>query len=68
MATSMASSLDPMSRRVRGVKETPRKKLFKDVIYFLLLLISIPFTMLEALAHAGSTIMVQARAKDESPQ
>ncbi len=68
MATSMVSALDPMSRRVRGVKETPRKKLFKDVIYFLLLLISIPFTMLEALAHAGSTIMIQARVKDESSQ
>lgn len=68
MATSMVSALDPMSRRVRGVKETPRKKLFKDVVYFLLLLISIPFTMLEALAHAGSTIMIQAKVKDESPQ
>jgi 2-polyprenyl-3-methyl-5-hydroxy-6-metoxy-1,4-benzoquinol methylase len=64
MATSMVTSLDPMSRRVRGVKETPRKKLFKDVVYFLLLLISIPFTLLEALAHAGSTVMIQARVKD----
>jgi SAM-dependent methyltransferase len=67
MATSMASWLDPMSRRVRGVKETPRKKMVKDVLYFLLFLISLPFTLLEALAHAGSTIMIQARVK-EAPE
>jgi len=67
MATSMAASLDPMSRRVRGVEETPRKKMFKDLAYFFLVLICIPFTLLEALAHAGSTVMIQARVKD-APQ
>ncbi|MBE0656577.1 MAG: methyltransferase domain-containing protein [Bryobacteraceae bacterium] len=68
MATSMASALDPMSRRVRGVKESPRQKLLKDAVYFLLVVISFPFTLLEALAHAGATVMIQARAKDASPQ
>ncbi|HPT25768.1 MAG TPA: methyltransferase domain-containing protein [Bryobacteraceae bacterium] len=64
MATSMATSLDPMSRRVRGVKETPSRKMFKDLLYLLLVLISIPFSLFEALAHAGSTVMIQARVKD----
>ena len=61
LATSIAPSLDPMSRRVRRVPESPARKLVKDGLYMLLTLASIPFTLLEALCRAGSTLMIEAR-------
>jgi SAM-dependent methyltransferase len=63
LATSLAPWLDPMSRRVRRVEETPRLKLLKDAGYFLLVLAALPFALLEAACRAGSTIMVEARRK-----
>jgi SAM-dependent methyltransferase len=63
MATSIAPSLDPMARRIRGVAETPRMRLWKDLVYAGLAGISLPFTLLEAACRAGSTIMVEARRK-----
>jgi SAM-dependent methyltransferase len=61
LATSLAPQFDPMARRVRDVRETPAVRLLKDLAYFSLLAAAIPFTMLEAAAHAGSTIMIEAR-------
>ena len=63
LATSLAPSLDPMARRLRQVTETPRQRLFKDLVYMSLVLASIPFTLVEAACRAGSTIMVEARKK-----
>ena len=63
MATSLAPSLDPMARRIRQVKETPRRHLFKDLLYLALVGVSLPFTLLEATCRAGSTVMVEARKK-----
>ena len=63
MATSLAPSLDPMARRIRQVKETPRRRLFKDLLYLALVGVSLPFTLLEAACRAGSTVMVEARKK-----
>jgi SAM-dependent methyltransferase len=63
LATSLAPALDPMSRRVRGLRETPRAKLLKDLAYFTLLAAAIPFTVLEAACQAGSTIMIEARKR-----
>jgi hypothetical protein len=37
--------------------------LFKDALYFGLVLASVPFTALEACCRAGSTIMLEARKK-----
>jgi SAM-dependent methyltransferase len=62
-ATSLAPWLDPMARRIRNIRESPRKKLLKDLLYFALVACSVPFTVLEAACHAGSTIMVEARKK-----
>lgn len=62
-ASSLAPSLDPMSRRVRGVVESPRKKLWKDLAYCALVLLAIPFAALEAACGAGSSIMLEARPK-----
>ncbi len=63
LATSLAPTLDPMARRVRGLRETPRTKLFKDLTYFALLAAILPFTLLEAACGAGSTIMIEARKR-----
>jgi SAM-dependent methyltransferase len=63
LATSLAPGLDPMSRRVRRVPETPGAKLGKDLAYFGLMALSIPFALLEATCRAGATIMVEARRK-----
>jgi SAM-dependent methyltransferase len=63
LASSMAPWLDPMARRVRGVREGPRTKLLKDLLYFCLVLASAPLTLLEAACRAGSTVMVEARKK-----
>ena len=63
MATSLAPWLDPMARRLRHVEETPRQRLWKDLLYVALVCASLPFTLLEAACRAGSTIMVEARKK-----
>lgn len=63
LASSLAPDLDPMARRVRKIFESTPAKLAKDAFYFGLVLASLPFTMLEALCGAGSTIMLEARKK-----
>lgn len=63
LATSLVPSLDPMSRRLRGVAESPRARVMKDLAYFGLVVASVPFTVLEAACHAGATVMVEARKK-----
>jgi SAM-dependent methyltransferase len=63
LATSLAPTLDPMARRVRGVRESSGAKLAKDLAYFGLLAAALPFALLEAAFHAGSTVMIEARKK-----
>jgi SAM-dependent methyltransferase len=63
LASSIAPSLDPMARRVRKVRESSTKKLFKDALYFGIVLAALPFTLFEAACGAGSTIMLEARKK-----
>jgi len=63
LASSIAPGLDPMARRVRRVQETPALRLVKDLLYFGLVLASVPFTLFEAACGAGSTIMLEARKK-----
>ncbi len=62
-ATSAAPRLDPMRRRVRGVKESWQKAVVKDGLYFGLVLASLAPAAIEALFGRGSTIMVEARKK-----
>jgi hypothetical protein len=50
-----------MARRVRGVQETPPARMLKDLAHFMLIAAAIPFTLLEAACHAGSTVMIEAR-------
>jgi hypothetical protein len=63
LATTLAPGLDPMARRIRQIKEGPLKRLFKDGVYFGLVLLALPFTILGAACRAGSTIMIEARKK-----
>jgi len=62
-ATSLTPGLDPMARRIRQVRETPNIKLLKDLLYFAVVVASVPVTLLEAACRAGSTIMMEARKK-----
>jgi hypothetical protein len=63
LATTIAPALDPMSRRIRAVKETGGTRLLKDMLYLALVIAAIPVTLLEAACRAGSTIMIEARKK-----
>jgi len=63
LATSLAPWLDPMARRVRGLKEKPVLRLLKDLLYLGLVIAALPFTLLEAACRSGSTIMLEARKK-----
>jgi 2-polyprenyl-3-methyl-5-hydroxy-6-metoxy-1,4-benzoquinol methylase len=63
LATSLAPWLDPMARRVRGMREAPAWKLAKDLLYFALVVAALPFTVVEAACRAGSTVMIEARKK-----
>lgn len=63
MATSIAPSLDPMARRVRGMVESRGGALTRNLLYLGLTLACLPFTVLEAVCRAGSTIMIEARPK-----
>ena len=63
LASSLAPSLDPMARRVRRVQETNFGRLLRDLVYLALVLSAVPFTILEALFHAGSTVMIEARPR-----
>jgi SAM-dependent methyltransferase len=62
-ASSISPGLDPMARRVRKIPESTSRKLIKDLLYFGLVLGALPFTALEAMCGAGSTIMLEARKK-----
>lgn len=63
LATSLAPWLDPMARRIRRIGESARVQLYKNLIYFFLVVACLPFAVLEAVCHSGSTIMVEARRK-----
>jgi len=62
-ASSLAPSLDPMARRVRRIAESQWMRLAKDLLYFAILVASVPFTVAEAACRAGSTIMIEARKR-----
>jgi 2-polyprenyl-3-methyl-5-hydroxy-6-metoxy-1,4-benzoquinol methylase len=63
LATSIAPGLDPMARRIRRTVETPAARLCKDLLYLGLVAASLPFALCEAACRAGSTIMIEARAR-----
>jgi SAM-dependent methyltransferase len=63
LATSVAPSLDPMARRIRESPETARNRLAKDLLYFALVAVSLPFTLVDGVCRAVSTIMFDARKK-----
>ncbi|MEX2304089.1 MAG: class I SAM-dependent methyltransferase [Bryobacterales bacterium] len=65
LATSLCPQLEPVARRVRRVQESKGGRLLKDLLYFALVVAAVPFTLLEAAAAAGSTVMVEAVRKGE---
>jgi hypothetical protein len=59
----LAPALDPMARRLRARKESPKARLAFDLAYFALVLASLPFALAEAAFRAGSTIMIEAQKR-----
>ncbi|MFY9728762.1 MAG: class I SAM-dependent methyltransferase [Bryobacteraceae bacterium] len=61
LASSVAPALDPMGRRTRRVPESSATHIAKDLAYFALVVAAVPFTLVEAAAGAGATVMIEAR-------
>ncbi len=61
LASSLAPRLDPMARRVRRIRESNPARLVKDFAYLALTAASLAFTLAEAAARSGSTVMIEAR-------
>jgi SAM-dependent methyltransferase len=66
LASSLAPGLDPESRRLRHLDhpEPHGTRLAKDLLHHGLALAALPFALLEAACHAGSTVMMEARVLD----
>jgi SAM-dependent methyltransferase len=60
---SLAPGLDPMARRIRGIVETPGQRFLKNLVHLALMVVALPYSVVEALCQAGSTVMVEARKK-----
>lgn len=63
VVSSLAPWLDPMARRIRKSPETERQRLLKDLLYFGLTMVALPFTIVEAACHSGANVMFEARKK-----
>jgi len=63
LASSLAPSLDPMARRVRRIPESGGVRLAKDLVYVAMVVAALPFTLVEAVFRAGSTVMIEARRR-----
>lgn len=63
LATSVAPSLEPVARRVRGLDASAFSSLAKDAAYLALVVAAVPFAALEAAFGAGSTIMLEAKKR-----
>jgi SAM-dependent methyltransferase len=63
LATTLAPSLDPMARTIRRLQESSGQKLLRDLAYLALVVLALPFTVVEAACRSGSTIMIEARKK-----
>ena len=61
LASSVAPGLDPMGRRTRRIEESSAAHIVKDLAYFALVAAAVPFTLMEAAAGAGATVMIEAR-------
>ena len=63
LATSLCPWLDPMIRRLRGVRESAFLGAIKNAIYVLLTIAATPLTLLESVAGAGASLMIEARPR-----
>ena len=65
LATSLCPQLEPVARKVRGLRESKVSELAKNLLYLGLVAAAVPFTFLEAAGRSGSTIMVEAVRRAE---
>ncbi len=66
LATSLCPSLEPVVRRVRGIKESSPVRLLKDALYASLVAAALPLTLVEAASGAGATVMLEAMRTGEA--
>lgn len=60
LATSLLPSWEPVVRAVRKTHESSAGATLKNFLYFALVTLSLPFTILEAISMAGSTVLLEA--------
>ncbi len=65
LATSLCPRLEPVVRRVRGLKESSSMRLLKDALYASLVVAAILPTLVEAASGAGATVMFEAMRTEE---
>lgn len=61
LASTVAPGLDPMARRVRGVRESEARRIVHDLAYLGLVIAAVPLTIIESACGAGSSVMLDAR-------
>lgn len=64
LATSLVPWLEPVARRVRNPRGSVALRLAGDLTYFALMLLCLPFAVLEAAAGHGATVMLDAEKVD----
>ena len=60
LATSLLPSWEPVVRLARKTHESSAGAALKSFLYFALVALSLPFAVLEAVAMAGSTVLLEA--------
>lgn len=64
LATSLCPWLDPTIRQYRQTRESWLERVFKNVLFAALVLLALPFTLLEWAGDAAASLMVEAAATD----
>ena len=68
LAASLCPWLDPTIRRYRNVPESRFGRFLKNVLYGLLVLLAVPFTLLEWAGGSAASLMVEATAADRDSE
>ena len=66
LATSLFPNWEPVVRTVRGTRESTFWATTRSFLYLILLIFSLPFTLWEAAAMAGSTVLLEAVLDEDS--
>lgn len=68
LVASLCPWLDPTIRHYRNVRESRYARFFKNALYGLLVLLAVPFTLLEWAGGSAASLMVEATATDRASE